>query len=59
VQPAQPSLWSRLSRWPRELLGVIGTVYLFPLAILVIFVPLAFAIKGLIMGAGWALNALR
>ena len=59
VQPSQPSLWIRLSRWPRELLGVVGTVYLFPLAILAIFIPLAFVIKGLLVGASWALNALR
>jgi len=57
--PSSPSTWNRISRWPRELLGVVGTVYLFPVAILVIFIPLAYAIKGLVIVAGWALNAVR
>lgn len=35
-----------------------GTVYLFPLAILAIFIPLAFLIKGLLMAAGWMVDQL-
>ena len=59
MPPSAPSTWNRISRWPRELLGVAGAVYLFPLAILVIFIPLAYVIKGLVIAAGWALNAVR
>ncbi len=58
MPPSPPSAWTRLSRWPRELLLVTGTVYLFPLAILAIFIPLAFVIKGLLLVAGWAANQL-
>ena len=59
MPPSAPSTWNRISHWPRELVGVVGTVYLFPLAILAIFIPLAYLIKWLVIGAGWAFNAMR
>ena len=58
MQPSRPSLWGRLSRWPREAVMAMGTVYLFPLAILAIFIPLAFLIKGLLIAAGWMVDQL-
>lgn len=58
MQPSPPSLWGRLSRWPRELALAAGTIYLFPLAILAIFIPLAFFIKGLLVAAGWVASQL-
>ena len=35
-----------------------GAIYLFPLAILAIIVPVAFLIKGLLIAAGWAWRAV-
>ena len=59
MPPSPPSLfWGRLLRWPRELALAAGTVFLFPLAILAIFVPIAFLIKGLLVAASWMAGQL-
>lgn len=42
----------------RELLLMAGAVYVFPLAILAVFVPLALVIKGLLIAAGWVSKAV-
>lgn len=58
MPPSPPSLWRRLFRWPRELALAAGTVYLFPLAILAIFIPIAFLIKGLLVAVSWMAGQL-
>ena len=42
----------------RDLLLAAGTIYLFPLAILAIFIPIAFLIKGVLFVAAWAWTAV-
>lgn len=42
----------------RELLLLAGAIYLFPIAILAVFVPLALVIKGLLIAADWAWRAV-
>ena len=57
ISPRHPGLWRRLFAWAKELLLLMGAVYAFPIAILVIGIPLALAINGLLIAAGWAWNA--
>ena len=47
-----------LSRGLADLVGLIGVIYLFPITILAIGIPIALAINGLLLAAGWAWRAL-
>ena len=53
-----PSLWRALSRGLADLVGVMAVVYLFPITILAIGIPIALAINGLLLAASWAWRAL-
>jgi hypothetical protein len=53
-----PSFWRAMARGLADLVGVIGVVYLFPITILAIGIPIALAINGLILAAGWAWRLL-
>lgn len=58
AESGQPGVWRRLSFWPLEFLRLVGVVYLLPLAILAIGLPLGLALTGALLGAGWAWRAL-
>jgi len=58
IGPSHSGSWRRLSGWAKEALLLVGVVYMLPVAILVIGIPLAFAVNGLLLLAGWAWNAL-
>jgi hypothetical protein len=47
-----------LSGWAKEAVLLVGAVYMFPIAILAIGIPFAFAVNGLLLLAGWAWKAL-
>jgi hypothetical protein len=47
-----------MARGLADLVGVMGVVYLFPITILAIGIPIALAINGLILAAGWAWRLL-
>jgi len=53
-----PSFWRAMARGLADLVGVMGVVYLFPITILAIGIPIALAINGLILAAGWAWRLL-
>lgn len=53
-----PSLGRALSRGLADLVGLVGVIYLFPITILAIGIPIALATKGLILAASWAWRAL-
>jgi hypothetical protein len=58
ISPSQPGALRRLSGWAKEALLLVGAVYMFPVAILAIGIPLALAVNGLLLLAGWAWKAL-
>lgn len=53
IAPRRRRAGRRLLFWPAECLRLIGVVYLFPVVILAIGVPLALALNGLLMAAQW------
>jgi hypothetical protein len=58
IRPHRPGSVHGLSGWAKEAVLLVGTVYMFPIAILAIGIPLAFAVNGLLLLAAWAWNAL-
>lgn len=44
--------------WPAEFLRLVGVVYLFPIVILAIGIPLALALNGLILAGQWLWRSL-
>ena len=58
ARTSPPSSWRVLSRGLADLVGVIGVVYLFPITILAIGIPIALAINGLLLAADWVWRAL-
>ena len=58
ISPRHPGSVRRLSGWAKEALLLLGAVYMFPIAILAIGIPLAFAVNGLLLLAGWTWKAL-
>jgi hypothetical protein len=52
--PIGPGVWSRLSFWPLEFLRLVAVVYLLPIAILAIGIPIGLVLTGVLLGAGWA-----
>ena len=57
ISPSHLGSRRRLSGWAKEALLLVGAVYMFPLAILAVGIPLALAVNGLLLLAGWAWNA--
>jgi hypothetical protein len=58
VESSQPSAWRRVSFWPLEFLRLVAVVYMFPLAILAIGIPVGLALTGVLLGAAWVWRAL-
>ena len=58
ISPRRPGSVHGLSGWAKEAVLLVGAVYMFPIAILAIGIPFAFAVNGLLLLAGWAWNAL-
>jgi hypothetical protein len=58
ISPRRPGSVRGLSGWAKEVLLLVGAIYMFPIAILAIGIPFAFALNGLLLLAGWAWTAL-
>jgi hypothetical protein len=58
IRPRHPGSGRGLWGWAKEALLLVGAVYMFPIAILAIGIPIAFAVNGLLLLAGWAWKAL-
>jgi hypothetical protein len=58
AESSQPSAWRRVSFWPLEFLRLVAVVYMFPLAILAIGIPVGLALTGVLLGATWVWRAL-
>jgi len=58
ISPSHPGWGPRLAGWAKEVLLLVGAVYMFPIAILAIGIPFAFAVNGLLLLAGWVWKAL-
>jgi hypothetical protein len=58
AESSQPSVWRRVSFWPLEFLRLVAAVYLLPLAILAIGIPVGLALTGVLLGAAWVWKTL-
>ena len=58
AESSQPSVWRRISFWPLEFLWLVAAVYMLPLAILAIGIPVALALTGVLLGAAWVWRTL-
>jgi hypothetical protein len=58
ARTSPPTSWQALSRGLADVVGVIGVVYLFPIPILAIGIPIALAINGLLLAAEWMWRTL-
>ncbi len=47
-----------MSFWPLEFLRLVAAVYLLPLAILAIGIPVGLALTGVLLGAAWVWRTL-
>jgi hypothetical protein len=56
--PIPPNVWRRMSFWPLEFLRLVAAVYMLPLAILAIGIPVGLAITAVLFGAGWVWRTL-
>jgi hypothetical protein len=55
---ARAPAWRSTMFWPAELLRLIGVAFLFPVVILALGLPLAFALTGLLLAAQWVWHIL-
>jgi hypothetical protein len=53
AESGEASVWHRISFWPLEALRLVAVIYLLPLAILAVGIPLGLALTGVLLGAGW------
>lgn len=58
ISPRHPGSSRRILGGAKELLLLVGVAYAFPIAILVIGIPIALTINGLLIAAGWVWKAL-
>ena len=53
AESATASMWQRISFWPLEGLRLVGVIYLLPLTILAVGIPLGLALTGMLRGVAW------
>jgi hypothetical protein len=61
ASPARPQIghgWSHVTSWPAELLRLVALVYMLPIVIYAVCLPIAAVIKTLLLLASWSWNAL-
>jgi hypothetical protein len=60
--PAQPrdefGQWRRISFWPLEFLRLVAAVYMLPLAILAVGIPVGLVLTGVFLGTAWVWRTL-
>ena len=54
----QLHLWHRITFWPAEFLRLVALIYMLPVVIYAIGIPVAAAIKAVLFCAGWVGKAL-
>jgi hypothetical protein len=54
----QLHLWRRISFWPAELVRLVALIYMLPVVIYAIGIPVAAAINAVLFCAGWVGKAL-
>jgi len=52
------SVWHRISFWPLEGLRLVAVIYLLPLTILAVGIPLGLALTGMLLGATWVWRSI-
>lgn len=58
AEPGTASVWHRISFWPLEGLRLVGVIYLLPLTILAVGIPLGLALTGMLLGAAWVWRSI-
>ena len=58
VGHGQLHLWRRISFWPAELVRLVALIYMLPVVIYAIGIPVAAAISAVLFCAGWVGKAL-
>jgi hypothetical protein len=58
AESSQPSVWRRISFWPLEFLRLVAAVYMLPLVILAIGIPVGLALTAVLLGAAWLWRTL-
>jgi hypothetical protein len=51
-------VWQRISFWPLEGLRLVAVVYLLPVTILAVGIPVGFALTGVLLGAAWVWRSI-
>jgi hypothetical protein len=54
----QLHLWRRITFWPAELVRLVALIYMLPVVIYAIGIPVAAAISAVLFCAGWVVRAL-
>ena len=53
-----PRRWRAITRGLADVAGLIGAIYLFPITVLAIGIPIALTVVGLLLAARWVWNVL-
>ena len=53
-----PSVWRRILFWPLEFVRLVAAVYMLPLAILAIGIPVGLALTGVFLATAWVWRTL-
>ena len=56
--PGQLHLWRRITFWPAEFVRLVALIYMLPVVIYAIGIPVAAAISAVLFCAGWVGKAL-
>jgi hypothetical protein len=56
--PSQAGVWRRTSFWASEFLWLVAAVYMLPLVILAIGIPVGLVLTALLLSAGWVWSTL-
>ena len=52
------SVWQRISFWPLEGLRLVAVVYLLPVTILAVGIPVGLALTGMLLGVAWVWRSI-
>jgi hypothetical protein len=58
AEPGTDSVWHRITFWPLEALRLVAVIYLLPLTILAVGIPVGLVLTGMILGAAWVWRSI-